>query len=145
VNQDPHHLVTRTELWLQAAAEHGVRYDDTGKSFAEVARDYYRTGDSYRELVYPDLGDDALTASHRAAANVAYARTLLIEAVIGRRGGDLDPYADPLEVIDPNGRGVPRRPLPAPDARWESTPGPTATPEPLPEPHDAATERGFRP
>ena len=67
MNQDPHHLVTRTELWLQWAAEHGVRYDDTGKSFPEVARDYYQTSDSYRELVYPDLGDDALTASHRAA------------------------------------------------------------------------------
>lgn len=97
-------------MWLQWAADHGVRYDDTGKSFAEVARDYYQTSDSYRELVYPDLGDDALTASHRAAANVANARTLLIEAVIGRRGGDLDPYVNPLEVIDPNGRGVPAPP-----------------------------------
>lgn len=145
MNQDPHHLVTSTELWLQWAADHGVRYDDTGKTFEDVARDYYQSSDSYRELMYPDLGDAALTASHRAATNVAYARSLIIEAMIGRRGGDLDPYVDPIEVFDPNGRSVPRHPAAGSDPLWESVPPPAAAPEPFPQPSDADADRGFRP
>ena len=145
MTQDPYDLVTRSELWLRWAADHGVRYDDTGKSFDEVARDYYQTSDSYRELLVPDLDDAALTASHQQATNVAYARLLLIEAVIGRRGGDLALYVDPLDVIDPNGQVVPRHPRPGSTAGWETAAAPPAAPEPLPQSHDAATRRGYGP
>ncbi len=82
MNDDPDRLVTRAELSLQWAAGHGVRYDEDGKSFDEVARDYYQ-----------------------AAANIAYARALLIEAAVERRGGHLDPCVDPVHVRDPNGEG----------------------------------------
>lgn len=146
MNHDAHRLVTRTELWLQWADAHGVRYDDFGKSFDDVARDYYQTSDAYRELLTPAMRGDGLSATHQAAANTAYARALLIEAVIERRGGDLDLYVDPVQVRDPHGRTVPPQQSPEVMGEWESIATPAAAPEELPQPHDApTTDWGFRP
>ena len=146
MNDDPDRLVIRTELWLQWAADHGVRYDDADKSIDDVARDYYQTRDASRELLAPDLMGGTLTASHQMAANTAYARVLLIEAAIERRGGDLDLSVDPIQVNDPNGRIVPRRLTPEPGARWESVAATVAAPEQLPQLHDIpTTTSGFRP
>ena len=146
MNHDADRLVTRTELWLQWADAHGVRYDDVGKSFDDVARDYYQTSDAYRELLIPELRGDGLSATHQAAANTAYARALLIEAAIERRCGDLDLYVDPVQVRDPNGRIVPTQQCPEVMGEWESIATPAAAPEDLLPPHDASTtDRGFRP
>lgn len=144
MNPEPHRLVTETELWLQWADAHGVRYDDSGKSFDEIARDYYETSDAYRELLAPDpVGTTSET--HQTAADTAYARVLLIEAAIGRRGGDLDIYVDPVQVLDPERRIVPRRSTPHP-CGWESVATPVAAPEEVLQPHACPTTTvGFRP
>jgi len=147
MNHDPDRIVTRIELWLRWADAYGVRYDDVGKSFDDVARDFYQTGDAYRELVTPELRGDGLSATHQAAANTAYARALLIEAAIERRGGDLDLYVDPVQVRDPNGRIVPPQQSPEVMGEWEDVaPVPFTAPEEPPQQHDApTTDRGFRP
>ena len=56
MSHDPDRLVTTRELWLEWAADHGVRYDDGAKSFDEVASDYYPTSDAYRETHQPLVG-----------------------------------------------------------------------------------------
>lgn len=139
---EPHRLVTETELWLRWADAHGVRYDDSGMSFDEIARDYYGTSDAYRELLAPDLMGTT-SATHQAAADTAYVRALLIEAAIGRRGGDLDIYVDPVQVLDPAGRIVSRRSTPEVGG-WESIATPVADREEAPQPHACPTT-GFRP
>lgn len=145
MNPEPHRLVTGTGLWLQWAADHGVRYDDCCKSFDDLVRDYYQTSDSYRELTSPELGHEAPTASERMVANGAYARALLIEVAIVARGGVLNPFADPIEVVDSTGWGVPRQQVQEADPRWESTQPPAAAPEPLTPLHDVPTvTRGWR-
>ena len=147
MNHDADRLVTRTGLWLQWAEEHGVRYDDSGKSFDDVARDFYQTSDAYREFLTPEARGDVLSATHKAAANTAYARALLIEAAIERRGGDLDLYVDPVQVRDPHGRIVP--PQQSPEAMGEGedvAPVPFAAPEEPAQQRDArTTDRGYRP
>lgn len=147
MNHEAHHLVTRTELWLQWADAHGVRYEDADKSFDDVARDHNQTSDAYRELLTPELRGDGFSATRQAAANTAYARALLIEAVIERRGGDLDLFVDPVQVRDPNGRIVPPQHFPEARGEWEDVaPVPAAAPEERPQPHDApTTDTGFRP
>lgn len=146
MNPDADCLVTRTELWLQWADEHGVRYDDAGKSFDAVARDYYQTSDAFRELLTPALRGEGPSATRQAAANTAYARALLIAAVIERRGGDLDLYVDPVQVRDPNGRIVPPQQGSEVMGEWESIATPAAASEGLWQPHDdPTTDRGFRP
>ena len=146
MSEDPHRLVTATELWLEWAADQGVRYDDGAKSFDELARDYYETDLAYRQLTGPERGEEAPTASERLAANLDYARALLIEAAIVARGGVLNPFVVPIEVVDPTGWGVPRQAVHEADPRWESTPPLAAAAEPLPQPHDAPTAtRGWRP
>ena len=147
MNHDGHRLVTRIELWLQWADAHGVRYDDAGKSFDDVARDYYQTSDAYRELLTPEARGDGLSATHKAAANTAYARALLIESVIERRGGDLDLYVDPVQVRDPHGRIVPPQQRPEAMGEWEDVVSvPAAPPEERPQQLDApTTDTGFRP
>ena len=146
MNHDAERFVTRTELWFQWADAHGVRCDDAGKSFDDVARDYCQTSDAYRELLTPGPRGDGPSATHQATANTAYARALLIEAAIDRRGGDLDLYVDPVQVRDPHGRIVPPQQGPDVMGEWESIATPAAAPEELPQPHDApTTDRGFRP
>ncbi len=147
MNHDADRLVTRTGLWLQWAEEHGVRYDDSGKSFDDVARDYHQTSDAYRELLTPEARGDVLSVTHRAAANTAYARALLIEAAIEGRGGDLDLYVDPVQVRDPNGRIVPPQQRPEAMGEWEDVaPVPFAAAEEPAQQHDArTTDRGYRP
>lgn len=146
MNHDPDRLVTRIDLWLRWADDHGVRYDDAGKPFDDVARDYYETSEACRELLTPALRGDGLSATRQATANTAYARALLIEAAIERRGGDLDLYVDPVQVRDPNGRIVPTQQCPEVMGEWESIATPAAAPEDLLHPHDASTtDRGFRP
>lgn len=135
MSHDPRRLVTATALWLEWAADYGVRYDDRAKSLGEVGRDYYQIRDSYRELASPDLGDEAPTASERMAANVAYARAPLIEAAIVARCGVLNPFVDPIEVVDPTGWGVPRQQVHEADPRWESPP-PAEPPQHISQPYD---------
>ena len=146
MNHDADRLVTRAQLWLQWADEHGVRYDDAGKSFDDVARDFYQASAAYRELLAPEARGDVLSATHKAAANTAYARSLLIEAAIERRGGDLDLYVDPVQVRDPHGRIEPPQQRPEAMAEWEDVaPVPFAAPEEHAQQHDArTTNRGFR-
>lgn len=108
MSRDAHRLVTATEVRYEWAADHGVRYDDRCKSFDDLVRDYYQTSDSYRHLPSPEGGDDAPTASERMEANGAYAKALLIETAIVARGGILNPFVDPIEVVDPTGWGLPR-------------------------------------
>jgi len=145
MNHDAHRLVTRTGLWLQWADAHGVRYDDVGKSFDDVARDYYQTSDAYRELLTPALRGDGPSATHQAAANTAYARALLIESAIEGRGGGLDLYVEP--VRDPNARIVPPQQRPEAMGEWEDvSPVPFAAPEEPAQQHEARTnDRGYRP
>ncbi|MHA6508298.1 hypothetical protein [Tessaracoccus sp. Y1736] len=147
MNHHADRLVPRAQLWLQWANEHGVRYDDAGKSFDDVARDYYQTSDAYRELLTPEARGGVLSATHKAAANTAYARALLIEAAIERRGGDLDLYVDPVQVRDPHGRIVPPQQRPEAMGEWEDVaPVPFAAPEEPVQQHDArTTDRGYRP
>lgn len=146
MSQDPHRLVTATELWSEWAADHGARYDDGAKSFDEVARDYYETDLAYRQLTSPERGEEAPTASERMAVNVAYARAVLIEAAIVARGGVLNPFVDPIEVVDPTGWGVPRQEVHETDPRWGTTSPPVAATVPLPQPHDVPTATtGWRP
>lgn len=146
MNDDAARLVTRAQLWLRWADAHGVRHDDVGKSFDDVARDFYQAGAAYRGLLTPEARGDGLSATHQAAANTAYARALLIEAVIDRRGGDLDLYGDPVQVRHPHGRIVPPQQSPEVMGEWESIATPAAAPEELQQPHDAPTrDRGFRP
>ena len=144
---DPDRLVTRIELWLQCADAHGVRYDDVGQSFDDVARDYHQTSDAYRELLTPEARGDSLSATHQAAANTAYARALLTEAAIERRAGDLDLYVDPVQVRDPHGRIVPPKQRPEAMGEWEDVaPVPFAAAEEPAQQHDArTTDRGYRP
>lgn len=145
MTSEPHQPVTATEVWLQWAAEHGVRYEDTGQPFDTVARDYYETSDALSELFSPDSGDGTLTASQRLPINVAYARALLIEAVIVRRGGVLDPYVDPIQITGPDGRLVPPHAGPEHGPRWETTSPPGAGHDLGPQPQDVpAVARGVR-
>ena len=133
MNHDADRLVTRAQLWLQWADAHGVRYDDAGKSFDDVARDYYETSDAYRELLSRGARGDVLSATHKAAANTAYARALLIEAAIERRGGDLDLYVDPVQVRDPHGRIVPPQQSPEAMGEWgDVAAGPVRNPRGTP-------------
>jgi len=147
MNHDADRLKARAELWLAWADYHGVRYDDAGKSFDDVARDYHRTSDVYRELMNREARGDVLSATHKAAANTAYARALLIEAAIERRGGDLDLYVDPVQVCDPQGRIVPPQQRPEAMGEWEDVAlVPFAAPEEPAQQHDARTTgRGYRP
>ncbi|WP_203568061.1 hypothetical protein [Aestuariimicrobium ganziense] len=123
MNSQPRGLFPGTELWLQWADPHGVRHDDDGKSFNEVARDY-QTSHANSELLAPDPSGSP-SATHQAAASTAYARALLIVATIEHRGGDLDVY--PVQVCDSDGRIVARRS--SPDESWESFAGPTVAPD----------------
>lgn len=146
MNDDADCLVTRAQLWLQWADEHGVRYDDAGKSFDDVARDFYQASAAYRELLAPEPRGDVLSATHEAAANTAHARSLLIEAAIARRGGDLDLYVDPAQVRDPHGRIVPPQQRPEVMGEWEDM-APVAFPareEPAQQ-HGAPNGMGYRP
>ena len=147
MNPQPRRPISRTELVLQWAAAHGFHYDDAGKSFGDVARDSHQTSDAYRELLTPEARGDVLSATHKAAANTAYARALLIEAAIERRGGDLDLYVDPVQVRDPHGRIVP--PQQSPEAMGEGeavAPVPFAAPgEPAQQRDARTTDRGYRP
>ena len=146
MNHDADRLVTRAQLWLQWADEHDVRYDDADKSFDDVARDYYQTGEAYRELRTPALRGDGLSATHQAAVNTAYARALLIEAAIERRGGDLELYVDPVQVRDPHGRIVPPQQSPEAMGAWEDgAPVTLAALEEPPRYDSPTTVRGFRP
>ncbi|BEH01698.1 hypothetical protein brsh051_09790 [Brooklawnia propionicigenes] len=147
MNHDADRLVTRAQLWLQWADEHGVLFDDAGKSFDDVARDYCQTSDAYRELLSREARGDVLSATHKAAASTAYARALLIEAAIERRGGDLDLYVDPVQVRDPQGRIVPPQQRPEAVGEWEGVAQvPFAAPEEPAQHHDArTTDRGYRP
>ena len=147
MNPQPRRPISRTELWLQWADAHGVHYDDAGKSFGDVARDSHQTSDAYRELLTPEARGDVLSATHKAAANTAYARALLIEAAIERRGGDLDLFVDPVQVRDPNGRIVPPQHFPEARGEWEDVaPVPFAAAEEPAQQHDArTTDRGYWP
>lgn len=147
MNHDADRLVTRAQLWLQWVDEHGVSYDDAGKSLDDLARDYYQTSDGYRELLIPKARGDGLSATHKAAANTTYARALLIEAAVERRGGALDPYVDPVQVRDPHGRIVPPQQRPeALGEREDVAPVPFAALYEPAQQHDArTTDRGYRP
>ena len=146
MNLDPDRLVTRIEWWLRRADAHGVRYDDVGKSFGDVARDFSQTGDPYRALLTPELRGDCLSTPHQAAANTAYARALVVEAAIERQGGDLDLYVDPDQVRDPNGRSGPAQQSPEAMGEWEGVaPVPFTAPDEPPQQHAPTTDRGFRP
>lgn len=142
MTSEPHQPATATQVWRQWAAEHGVHYEDTGQPFDQVARDYYATSEALHELSSPDVGDGTLTASQRLAINVAYARALLIEAVIVRRDGVLDPYVDPIQVVDPDGRLVPPHTGPEHGARWETTPPAGVIHDPVPQHAALAVARG---
>ncbi len=146
MNPEPQRRVTAIEVWLEWAEEHGVRrYDGAGKSFDDVARDYYQTSDAYRGLLTPEARGDVLSATHKAAANTAYARALLIEAAIERRGGDVDLYVDPVQVRDRHGQIV--RPQLRPEAmEWEdAAPVTFAAPEEPAQQRGAPTNWGYRP
>nr|NLI51357.1 hypothetical protein [Propionibacterium sp.] len=114
MNPEPQRRVTAIEVWLAWAEEHGVRYDGAGKSSDDVARDFCQTSDVYRGHLTPEARGDVLYATHKAAANTAYAGALLVEAAIQRRGGDVDLYDDPVQVRDPHGQIM--RPQQKPEA-----------------------------
>lgn len=68
MNPQPQLLVTDAELRLRWADAHGVRHDDAGESFDEIAQDNYATSDAHRELLAPDPTAPT-SATHQAAAN----------------------------------------------------------------------------
>jgi hypothetical protein len=146
MSRDPLGLVAPSELRLLSAKDNHVRKDDSERSFGVVARDFYEISDPFRELLSPALRGGP-SATHKAAANTAYVRALLIEAAIERRGGDLDLYVDRVQVRDPNGRIVPPQQSPEAMGEWEGVaPVPFAAPEEPAKQHDArTTDRGFRP
>ena len=100
-----------TGLWLQRADTDGVRSDAEGKAPEVIALDNRETLDVYRALRGPDRS--GMTFAQEAAANLAFARALLIEARSGREGGEIDFDVDASQVIDPEQGIVPRRPMPA--------------------------------
>ena len=140
-------LTTTSESHLERADAHGLRHDEAGKSFDDVARDNFQTGDGNREILTPEARGDVLSATHKAAASATYARALLIEAAIERRGGDLDLYVDPVQVRDPFRLIVPVRQRPEAMGEWEDvTLVPFAAPEEPAQQHDArTTDRGYWP
>lgn len=135
-------LVTGTERWFQWVNVQAVRYDDAGKSFDEFAQDHYASSDAYRELLatHPSR---TTSATHEAFANTACAWALLTEDAIGRRGGDLDYYVDPVQVLDPEERIVLRRSTPEVGVACEPLATGAAQPE-VTHPHDFPTT-GSRP
>lgn len=143
MNPERHRLVTGTGLRLQWTDAYGVRYDDAGKSFDVIAQDHQASSDTYRELLATDPSGET-SATHEAFENPAYARALPTEDAIGRRAGDLCFDVDPVQVPQPEGRIVPRRPTPETGGEWKfiATPG-AARPE-VTQPHDSPTT-GLRP
>lgn len=136
MHPESHRLVTDTEQWLKCAYAHGVQDDDTGKSCDQIAQDYYRTSAAYNAHLAPDpMGPTS--ANHQAAMVTGYARALLIEGAIGRRG------ADPVPVLEPEGRISPRCSTPDTCER-ESIPAPAAANQGVRQAHEFETA-GFRP
>lgn len=122
MDPEPQTLVKGAGLWLQWADTHGLRYDAGGKASDEITMDHCEPRDVYRVLRAPDRSGTT-SAAHEAAANRAFARALLIGT--GRRGGEIDFDVDPVRVIDPEERIVPRHPMPGAGGESESI----ATPE----------------
>lgn len=144
MNPKRHRLVTGDELWLQRAHGHGVRYDNARKSFDDIAQDNQASIGAYSELLAPD--PRALTsANHQAAVNTAHARALPIEDAVGRRLGiELGFYVEPLRVLAPEGRIVPRRSTRDVDGEWESIAILAVAHQEVMRPHDFPTT-GLRP
>lgn len=87
------------------------RYDDADKSLDEIVQDFYETSDAHSEpLALESAGTSH--APHQAAADLAYARALPIEAAIGRQGGEPDSCVHPVQILDTEGRIVSRRSTP---------------------------------
>jgi hypothetical protein len=124
-----------TALWLPCADAHGVRYVDCGKSFGEVAQDHRVSSDAHHELLATDR-TGATSATHEAFARTTDARALLTDEAIRRPGGDLDCHVDPVQVLDPAGQIVPRRPAPEAGGEWESIATPGAAHPEVRQPHD---------
>ena len=121
MNLDPDRLVTRIEWWLRWADAHGILCDEAC-TFDDIIRDL--TGDAYRRLLAPDT--EGTTSAPHQAANTAYARALLMNDAIGCEGGDPNSQVDPVRVLDPAGRIVPRPPTPEAGGEWESIAAPGA-------------------
>lgn len=123
MNHESQPLVTETRLWLRQASRHGFRGDGNGQSFDEAAPTPARPVSPPASSWPPSWGATNLSATRRGSANTA--RTPIIEPAIGRRGDELDFYVDTIQVLDPEGRIVPRRPTPEAGGEWESitTPG----------------------
>jgi len=91
MNTETHRFVTRTEPWLQRADAHGVQYDETGKSFEEIALDYYEPSDAYRELFVPDpMGPTGAAVSAAASSKSKPSRSPYM--VTSAHGLDSSPY-----------------------------------------------------
>lgn len=120
MNPKRHRLVTGDGLWLQKAQGRGVRHHNAGKSFDDIAQDNLSSIGAYSEHLAPD--PRALTsANHQAAATTAHARALPIQDAVGSRlGSELGFYVEPLWVLAPEGRIVPRRSTRDVNGEWES-------------------------
>ena len=95
---DPHRIVTDAELWLHWADARSVQDDDTGKSFDQIAEDFYGIrAASCAPLAPAPAGPTS--ATHQTSVVALSARALLIEGALKRRGADLELYFDPCPDV----------------------------------------------
>jgi hypothetical protein len=93
---EPHRPVTGALLRLHWTDTHGVHVNASD----EIAKDYCETRDVRRGLrAFARSG--TTSAAYEAAANLALARALLVEAGTGRRDGEIDFDVDPVQVHRP--------------------------------------------
>lgn len=127
MDPEPPNLSRGTGLWLQWADTERVRSDAEGKAFDEIVPDYRVSSDAWRELLTDPTG--TTSATHEAVANSRLARALPIKDAVEHGGtGKLNCHVDPDQVIDPEQRIVPRRPMQEAGDGWESIAPDAATP-----------------
>ena len=119
MNAEPFGSVNRTERPIHWAYPDGVRYQDAGKLPAWVAKDPNRVSDACRDVNPSALAGTTLVAVE-AAANTASGKTVLIESAIGGEHGSLDPFVEPVRILDPERRIASRRPSPEARVEWGS-------------------------
>jgi len=131
---EPQRLVDR-EVCIRWVGTHCVRYDEAGKLFDLIAHEYYLTTGGCHEPLAPDPTGPTC-ATHESMANTAQARVLLVDVAVGRRGSDLGFNVGRAQVLDQEGRIVPRRPMPEAGGEWQSIATPGAVHQEIMHPHD---------
>ena len=114
---EPHRPVTGALLRLQWTDTHGV-YGDASD---EIATDYCETRDARRVLRAPARSGTNLLPTRRLRTSSS-GGLFSSRPRPGGWDGEIDFDVDPVRVIDPTDRVVPRRPTPAGGERSIATP-----------------------